>query len=182
MYNILIIIFVKTRNMIVTKINIEPHLAEYIQLKYGFIPESAFNDKTVKVKFPDRVELYHLIYDLLEKRPVNCKVDAGNVEIILPDRRIGDVVGGKSPEQYNYLGVRSQEIINKRIKIMLRAEMHTLLDENKHMYGIDYIQSVHFFMKKYCIESITEDALLKDYQRWRDSLKRKTKKRPYKRA
>lgn len=64
---------------------------------------------------------------------------------------------------------------------MMRAEMHTLLDENKHEYGIDYIESVHYFMRRYGIESISEDALLKDYQRWQQNLKRRSNKRAYKR-
>jgi len=63
---------------------------------------------------------------------------------------------------------------------MMRAELHDLIDENKHKFGIDLIQSVHYFMKKYCIESITEEALQKDYQRWRDNIRRSSKKRPYK--
>ena len=97
----------------------------------------------------------------------------------MPDRRDGDMAGGKAPERFNYLGERSQKIINKKIKLMMRAELHDLVDENKHRFGIDQIQSVHYFMKKYCIESITEDALLKDYQRWRDDIRRSAKKRPY---
>lgn len=160
--------------MVTTKITVEAHLAEYLVGKYS----GDFETSTIKL--PDKTDIYHLIYDLLEKRPVNCKKDEGNIEIVLPDRRVGDLAGGKSPERYNYLGRRSQEIINKRIKIMMRAEMHALLDENKHVFGIDLIQSVHYFMCKYGIESITEDALLKDYQRWQDNLRRRSKKRAYK--
>lgn len=160
--------------MVTTRIIIEKHLAEYCCAKFSANPEGA------PVKFADNLDIYHLIYDLLEKRPVNCSRDSGNLEIILPDRREGDCVGGKSPERYNYLGERSQKIINKKVKLMMRAELHDLVDENKHKFGIDQIQSVHYFMKKYCIESITEDALLKDYQRWRDDIRRSSKKRAYK--
>lgn len=160
--------------MITTKITIEAHLAEYCWSKYSADPEGA------PVRFADNLDIYHLIYDLLEKRPINCSRDQGNLEIVLPDRREGDLAGGKSPERFNYLGVRSQKIINKKIKLMMRAELHDLVDENKHKFGIDQIQSIHYFMKKYCIESITEEALQKDYQRWRDNIRRSTKKRPYK--
>lgn len=60
------------------------------------------------------------------------------------------------------------------------AELHELMDENKHIHGIQFKESVFRFMRKYGIESITEDALLKNYQRWRDKQRRK-KKRGYKR-
>lgn len=157
--------------MMTTKIQIKPHLAEYI---YGKYPDSCENNA---IKFPDSLDIYHIIYDLTEKRPQNCYRDQGNLEICLPDRSIG-----KSPETYNYLGIRSQTIIEKKIELLLLAELHDLLDENKHSYGIDFIESVHYFMKKYCIESISEDAFLKNYQRWRDKLRRRAQKRPYRRA
>lgn len=160
--------------MVTTKITIEAHLAEYCWSKFSADPDGA------PVKFPDNLDIYHLIYDLLEKRPINSSRDQGHLEIILPDRREGDLAGGKSPERFNYLGIRSQKILNKKIKLMMRAELHDLIDENKHKFGIDQIQSVHYFMKKYCIESITEEALQKDYQRWRDNIRRSSKKRPYK--
>ena len=72
------------------------------------------------VRFADHLDVYHLVYNLLEKRPVNCPRDNGNLEIVLPDRRQGDVPGGKSPERFNYLGQRSQGIINKKLKLMMR--------------------------------------------------------------
>ncbi len=157
-----------------TKITIKPHLAEYAHGKY------AEDLSKPPVRFPDNLDIYHKIHDLTEKRPVNCMKDIGNLEIILPDRR--HEIGGKNPDTYNYLGIRSQALIERKIEIMMFAEIHDLLDENKHVYGIDFIDSVHYFMRKYCIESITEDAFLKNYQRWRDNQKRRSKKRSYKRV
>ncbi|WP_321517454.1 hypothetical protein [uncultured Bacteroides sp.] len=158
--------------MITTKIQIKAHLAEYAHGKF------AVDLTNTPVRFSDNLDIYHKIFDLLEKRPSNCSRDCGNLEIILPDRR----EGGKSPETYNYLGLRSQQLVERKIEIMMFAEIHDLLDENKHVYGIDFIDSVHYFMKKYCIESISEDAFLKNYQRWRDNQKRRSKKRSYKRV
>ena len=62
----------------------------------------------------------------------------------------------------------------------MRAELHDLFDENKHVYGIDYINSAWYFLRKYCIESLSVEALLKDYQRWRRKMRRKTSVREYK--
>lgn len=62
------------------------------------------------------------------------------------------------------------------MRLMMWAELHDLMDENKHINGIQFKESVFMFMRKYSIESITEDALLKNYQRWRDKLRRKQKR------
>ncbi len=154
--------------MITTKITIKSFLAEYIIGKYGKPDESA-------VRLPDDLDLYHTIYDLLQKRPVNCPIDKGNLELVLPERREGHHIGGKSTNTYNYLSQQSATILERKINVMMRAELHELLDENKHIYGIDYLNSAWYFLRKYCIESLSVDALLKDYQRWRAKMRRKKK-------
>ena len=140
--------------MVTTRIEIKEHLAEYIYGKY--------NDCMIgPVSFPSKEDIYHVIYDLLEKRPAVCPSDNGNVELVIPERKLG-----KTPETYNYLGIRSCRIISQKIETSFWAELHDLLDENKHQYGIQYIETVAYFMRKYGIQSISEDALLKNY-RWR---------------
>ena len=57
--------------------------------------------------------------------------------------------------------------------------IYDLLDENKHLYGIQYIETVAYFMRKYGIQSISEDALLKNYYRWRDKVRKKSRRRQY---
>ncbi len=153
---------------VTTKIQVKDYLKEYIIGKFN-------NCVDGPVRFPDALDLYHVIWDLLEKRSVNA-IDTGNLEIILPKRDCG-----KAPEVYNYLGVRSQKVIERKINTMMWAELHTLLDENKHEHGINYILSVHYFMRMYGIDSISEDAFLKNFYRWRDKIRRKNKKRAYSR-
>lgn len=153
--------------MVTTKIEIKEHLVEYLQGKYNGCMAGI-------ISLPDRDDLYHIIYDLLEKRPAYCQFDTGNLELAIPDRRIG-----KSPEVYNYLGIRSSRIISQKVETLFWAELHNLIDENKHQYGIQYIESVAYFMHKYGIQSITEDALLKNYYRWRDKVRKKSKRRQY---
>lgn len=154
--------------MITVKITIEPHVAEYITGKF-------FDHEAGAVRFPSALDIYILIYDLLQKRPVACPVDTGNLEFVLPERRIG-----KDPITFNYLSGRAQKILADKMRLMMWAELHDLMDENKHINGIQFKESVFMFMRKYAIESITEDALLKNYQRWRDKQRRK-KKRGYSR-
>lgn len=154
--------------MITTKIDVPPHLQEYCQGKYN-------NLEAGPVCFPDVTDIYHTIWDLTERRPANCQVDTGNLEIVLPKRDCG-----KSPEVYNYLGKRSQAIIIKKLELMMWAEVHDLIDENKHRYGIEHIQSVHTFMRRYDIHSISEDAFIKNFYRWRELCRKKKEKRTYK--
>jgi len=151
-------------DMITTKISIKTHLQEFVIGKYN-------NHECTAITFPDNLDLYYLIFDLTQKRPVNCPVDHGNLEIVLPNRRIG-----KSPEIYNYLSERSQYLIQRKIENMFFAELHDELDGEKHRKGIPYIETVWKFICKYGIMSITEDALLKDYYRWRQEVRRREKR------
>ena len=60
---------------------------------------------------------------------------------------------------------------------MMKVEAHEFFDENKHVKGIDYIESAYTFLFKYGIENLTPEALLKDYQRWRAKIGRKATSR-----
>lgn len=153
--------------MVTTRIEIKEHLAEYIYGKYNYCMIGP-------VSFPSKEDIYHVIYDLLERRPAVCPPDNGNVELVIPERKLG-----KTPETYNYLGIRSCRIISQKIETSFWAELHDLLDENKHQYGIQYIETVAYFMRKYGIQSISEDALLKNYYRWRDKVRKKSRRRQY---
>ena len=152
--------------MITVKIEIEPYIAEYIIGKY-------FDSESGVVRFPSGSDIYHLIYDLLAKRPADNPVDQGNLEFALPARR-----QGKDPETYNYLSQRSQRLLEKRMRTLLWAELHETMDEGKHIAGMQFKEIVYIFQRRYAIDSISEDGLLKNYQRWRDKLRRK-KKRGY---
>ena len=155
--------------MVTSKIQIKANLKEYSIGRFN-------NHADGPVCFPDNLDLYHTIYDLLRKRPVNAPpIDRGNLEIFLPVRQ-----NGKKVEYYNYLGERSTLVIEKKIETMMWAELHDLIDEQKHRFGVEYIDIVHQFMCKYGIESITEDALLKNYYRWRHKVRRRNGRREYK--
>lgn len=154
--------------MVTVRISIKKHLSEYLIGKFNNCEEGA-------VTFPDSYDIYHTLFDLVQKRPSNCVPhECGNLEIVLPERR-----EGKDPAYYNYLSERAQKIIERRIEVKMWAELHDLIDENKHLYGIEYSESIFSFMIKYDIHSISEDALMKNYYRWRDRVRKKTIKRMY---
>lgn len=165
--------------MITSKINIKPHLCEYAIGRFGQNFENP-------VKFPDTSYLYFTIGDLMSVRPADKSRDFGNLEIVLPDRKEkGTDDNGqsirKNPERFNYFSARSALIIEGQIETALYAELHTELDDGKHRHGIDFQDTIHTFICRYQIRSITEDALLKNYYRWRKKAQRRKEKRNYSR-
>ncbi len=156
--------------MITTSINIEPYLAEYLRGKYNNGSEEAF-------RIPDNTDLYHTIWTLMAKRQKNqSPVDNGNLTFILPERRIG-----KDPEVYNFLSPNSVRLIEKEVRRMFNRELHTAMDEND-MNGhlLNNLDVVHHFLCSYCIDSISEDALLKNFYRWRENIRKRKIRREYK--
>ena len=141
--------------MFTVRIFVKDYLKEYISVKYGDCPN-------YPVRFPDSTDVYHLIWDLLEKRPLSVQTDKGNLEIILPVR-----YGSKNPAYYNYLGVRSQEKIARKLQILFWTDFREYIGYQRHYHGASYLHSTFEFIKCYGIRSISEDALLKNYYRWR---------------
>lgn len=153
-----------------TKIKIEDHLAEYAIGKWG-------TDFQEPVRFPANSDLYVTVYDLTQRRPMNVFHDTGNLEIVLPSR--GDCPDHdfrKNPEVYNYLSERSCKILNRKIELQFWSELHELLDHEKHVNGNEYLDTIHYFLCKYKIESVTEDCILKNFYRWREKLRQKSKR------
>lgn len=154
--------------MITTKIQIKPFLAEYAKSLYKV-------DDKAYIQFPDKEYLYHVVYNLMIKRPDNVSpLDIGNLEIALPSMH-----RGKDPLTYNYISKAGQLLIEKKLNRLFFAHMHDFVDEQVQEYGQPINESVFMFMSKFNISSITEDALLKSYYRWRSKVRRKIKKRKY---
>ena len=153
--------------MVTTKITVKEHLREYLIGKYG-----NFDEKS-PIHFPSKLDIYMLIWNLMQKRPVGIKIDTGNLEICLPDRH-----GTKPPEYYNYLGYRSQRKIEQKLELLFWADFRDYVEYERHVNGTQMIECTHEFMKKYGIDSISEDALIKNYYRWRTKVRRH-KKRGY---
>lgn len=153
--------------MITTKITITPYLAEYIKGKYNHCNKG-------EVRIPDSSDLYHIIWEYMSRRPDNVPVlESGNLEIALPDRR-----AGKDPAVYNYLSVRAVKGIELHIKNMFNQELHSeLMDNDRRGHFLDNIDVVHKFLCTYGIESISEDALLKNYYRYREALRQRKKRK-----
>lgn len=152
--------------MITLKFNIKPYLAEYMSIRYSWPERSS-------VKIPPNTDLYHLMIDLLSRRPVNAGRDVGNIEFQLPHRS-----SGKRTETYNYLPPYAQRKIESAIYTMHWSEFHMFCEYQMHIKGESLLMSVLLFKSKYNIESLSQDAYIKNYQRWRD--RQKVCRRTYK--
>jgi hypothetical protein len=141
--------------MITTRIQVKPHICEYIRGKYAGVDEKS------PVQFPAHSDIYFTIWDFLVTRPAGCGRDCGNLEIVLPARH-----GSKPPAYYNYLGDRAQKIIGRRLEMMMWAEyrMHV---EAARAQGVQFMTAIEQFMTRYRIRSISEDAFQKNYYRYR---------------
>ncbi len=142
--------------MITLRFYIRPYLAEYMSIKYSWPERST-------VKLPPNTDLYCLMIDLLSRRPAGVGRDKGNIEFQLPHRAYG-----KRTETYNWLSARSQTRIEKAIYVMHWSEFHMFCEYQMHVKGESLLMSVLLFKSKYNIESLSQDAYIKNFQRWRD--------------
>ncbi|MDY5433680.1 hypothetical protein [Bacteroides pyogenes] len=156
--------------MITTSINITPYLAEYLRGKFNNSSDEAF-------RIPDNTDLYHLVWQLMTRRPAGLSpIDTGNITFALPDRRLG-----KDPQVYNYLSPRSARLIDAEVRRMFNYELHAAMLENQENFsGLNNLDVAHKFLCAYGIESLSEDALLKNFYRYRDNIRKKKKRREYK--
>lgn len=157
--------------MITINIKLKEHLAEYLIGKYNKA------DLNTPISFPESDDLYHLLWQLMRKRPSGISpVDTGNVWIRLDDHRLG-----KDPLVYNYLEKTSIVILELKVEALFFMELHQRIDDNRYSgLPLSTIQVVHHFLCEYDINSISEDALIKNDYRWRDKVRRRGSKRSYK--
>lgn len=147
--------------MVTLKMTVTPYVAEYIRAKY-------YDRDAGCVRFPPRSDIYHLLYDLMSRRPAGVPPEReGNLVISLPSRREAHHAMGKAPEQYNYLSSAAIHTIDRKMRLMFWAEVHDTMDEQKHLHGRTYKDTAWDILRRYDIQSIGDDAILKNYQRWR---------------
>lgn len=142
--------------MYTIRFNVRPYLAEYLSMKYSWPQKGA-------CKIPPSSELHYLFLDLLSRRPIGAGRDTGNVEFILPNH-----ARGKKTETHNYLSGRSREKIEQWIYCQFWAEFHRFAEYHIHIKGTSLLMSVLLFKSKYNINSLSQDAFIKNFQRWRD--------------
>lgn len=153
----------------IATIRIEPYLAEYISGKYGT------EQKKGAVNIPYNTDLYHCIWENMSRQRANQSVpEDGNLRILLPCRRSGEGVPWKDPAYYNYLSASAAKEIEGQIRRMFNFELHRVLLENEE-FGRQRrnLDVIYDFIRAYHLKSISSDALLKNYYRFRNRLRPK---------
>ena len=140
------------------KIFIKAYLREYVIGKFC-------NGVEQPVRFSEKFNVYHTIWNLMEKQPKKSILEVGNLEIVLPNRR-----EGKNPRDYSYLSAKSQKIIEKQIKNIFLFEFVDFVTTQKMQSDIPYLDSIWEFLKKYDITSISTETLWKNYYRWKNEV------------
>lgn len=148
-------------------IRIEPYLAEYIQKKLEIDP------KTGGVKIPHTTDLYHVVWNLMAKPDSHSMIpEDANLKIFLPSRRSNmDGHPGKDPAYFNYLSMSAAKKIEDHVRLLFNFEFHRVMMENEEQGRPKRNQDVVYeFIRKYNLESISPDALLKNFYRYKQRL------------
>ena len=152
-------------------IHIEPYLAEYVSKKFKNDP------KTGAVKIPYTTDLYFVVWNLMAKpreasMAMGVEDAAANLRIHLPNRRHGsEELPGKNPAYYNYLSPSSAKQIEAAVRLMFNFELHRLLMENEEQgRPRKNLDLVYDFIRDYQLKSVTPDALLKNFYRYRNRI------------
>lgn len=151
----------------VAQIRVEPYLAEYARRKFDI------DGKTGGIKIPDTFDLYHCIWNRMEKPPIGAAdVEDANLKIFLPCRRTGaDGHPRKHPEYWNYLSPTSVQEVEKCLRQLFNFDFHQqMMDNENRGRPCQQVEVVDRFIYDYCLESITTAALLKNFQRYRQRL------------
>ena len=148
----------------IAHIRITPYLAEYARNLYN----AGRSDGAIKIPYTS--DLYHLVYELMDRRRADhVDVADTNLSIILPSRRecYGDCVL-KNPRYYNHLSIRSSRYIEDWLRRCFNFEFHELMMRNEERGRPQrQLDVVSWFMKSHGIKSISEDALLMNFKRFR---------------
>lgn len=141
---------------------VEPYLAAYAQKKFESDPV------TGGIKIPDTFDLYHCVWQLMERRPrLTVDREDANLAIWLPFRR---TMPSKHPEHWNYIPPRRQWIIEKQLRRLFNWELHHYVEQQQE-YGRTRIDAIREFIRYYDLPLDCEQALVKHLQRHERTMK-----------
>jgi len=147
----------------IASIRIEPYLAEYAKNCWG----SARRNGAIKIPYTS--EFYHLVYELMAKPSANAhEWTDTNLDIILPHRTQCEDGVLKNIRYYYYLSPKSALKIEHWLRRRFNFEFYGIMMDNE-MQGrpVSNLEVVRSFIRSHGLESITEDALIRSFRRYR---------------
>lgn len=155
-------------------IYVTPYLAEYAKKKF------VLNRNNGGIIIPPSLDLYHCVWTLMQRPPLSTSgaslqpesEPAPNLPISLPSRRPSSDRGPwKDPAYYNYLSPTAARCIESELRRIFNYEFrHLMMDNEERGQGCKFSDLVDDFIRRYDLRSISSDALLKNYQRYRDRI------------
>ncbi|SEF42732.1 hypothetical protein SAMN05216354_0380 [Xylanibacter ruminicola] len=146
----------------VCSIRVEPYLATYARAKFEI------DSKTGGIKIPDTFDLYHCVWQLMERRPRGAQLpEEPNLTIWLPFRR---TVPSKHPEYWNYISPHNARLIERSLRRLFNWEFHHWCEELV-AGGSTRKDAVDAFIRRYGLGIDCNETLLKNLQRHEASMR-----------
>lgn len=171
-------------------IEITPYLAEYARKKF----HASTLDGSIRI--PSTSDLYHCVWNNMQRPPSSSPSLAPSAApvlalsgasaqppslllISLPSRRPSSTEGPwKDPAYYNYISPQGAREVETCLRREFNFEFHRVMLENEAAgHPRRNIDVVDDFIREYRLQSITSDALLKNYYRYRDLIRPKQRRR-----
>ena len=136
------------------RIELKSHLEEYAIAKFPVVDDA--------VVIPSSMDIYFVLLDLLQKKGKGIEVCNDGIYFAIRNTGIG-----KDPRVYKYLSRHGRMLFETRLEVMFWIDFHDVMDREVIRGGKPCLEAAQIFVEKFRINSITEDALIKHYYRWR---------------
>lgn len=139
------------------KFTLKPYLSEYLQKRYPAAEPGL-------VKLPPSSPLYDLLLMSMRGDAMEPSED-WNLEVILPNP--SPKSGCRRPRCNYGLSRHARSKVSSAVYVMYWSDCHRYMERRIHVYGDRIIDAATSFINEYELTLSTEDAILKNYQRWR---------------
>lgn len=158
-------------------IQVPQHLAEYARNLFG----TGRGDGSVR--FPYSTVTYHLLVDGMSRQRDGQPPVTGNLVVVLPSPDAADEGVTKNPRYYCHIPIRTQHLIGASLRHRFNYEFLTMMTENE-LRGrpVPHLTMIRRWLRSRGIRSISEDALVKKFRRYRRLLYPKTVRKYEKKA
>lgn len=136
------------------RIELKSHLEEYAITKFPIVDDV--------IVIPSSMDLYFVLLDLLQKKGKGIEKSGEGLYFGIRNTGVG-----KDPRVYKYLSRRGRMLFEARLEVMFWIDFHEIMDREVVRSGKPCLEAAQIFVEKFKINSITEDALIKHYYRWR---------------
>ena len=155
-------------------VRITPYLAEYVRGKYPHDPANG------GVRFPRTDDLYHCLWHNLVRPRKDMRVERSpNLTLSIGRPRTYEVgLAWKDPAYFNHLSARGAKELEVCVQRQFDFELHRAFIESYEAGdGRRQEDVAHDFLRQYGITSISEEALLKNWSRYRNMIRPKKPRR-----